>query len=152
MEHRLPEITMDQLRQATEKDVELGQIVRQKNEGTKSKESSKGPYGKIWGEIRERNGILLRNKLMVIPESLQSQAIALAHKGHMQADGTLRQLRESQWFRGMHAKVQTYVDLCNPGCASSNSHNHTPPLKLKPLPKEPWVKCAVDFKGPIGPK
>ena len=35
-----------------------------------SKETSKGPYGKIWNELREREGILLRNKLMVVPKSL----------------------------------------------------------------------------------
>ena len=49
---------------------------------------------------------------MVMPKELQTQAISLAHEGHMQPDGTLRQLRESQWFRNMRAQVQAYITSC----------------------------------------
>lgn len=66
-----------------------------------SKATSKGPYGKLWSEIKERDGILLKGQQIIVPKTLQAQAITLAHEGHMQADGTLRLLRESQWFTGM---------------------------------------------------
>ena len=44
-------------------------------------------------EIKERNGILIKGKQMVVPKAPQMQAIALAHERHMQTDGTFRQLR-----------------------------------------------------------
>ena len=86
--------------------------MEEKREGTKSKKASKGPYGKMWEDIKERDGILTKEGKIIVPKSLQAQAIALAHEGHMMADGTLRQLRETQWFRGMREQVQQYVDSC----------------------------------------
>ena len=145
----LPAITLEELREKTEEDPELKLIKEEKQAGTKSKKMSKGPYGKMWEEIRERDGILLKGDKLIVPKSLQAQAIALAHEGHMQADGTLRQLRETQWFRGMRAKVQEYVDTCR-GCAPANPRNPTPPLKKRPLPKNPWEVTVCDYKGPIG--
>ena len=38
--------------------------------------------------------------------------------------------------------------LCK--CQTTNPTKPTPLLKLKPLPQEPWVITAVDYKGPIG--
>ena len=69
------------MRDASSKDPELSKDINEQRAGTKSKEASKGPYGKIWDELRERDGILLRGKAMVVPKSLQAQAIALAHEG-----------------------------------------------------------------------
>ena len=111
----------------------MGPIMEEKKLLWRSKRSEKGPYGKIWGELEVRDGILLRGKRIVVPRSLQARAIALAHEGHMQTDGTLRLLRETQWFRGMGAEVQKFVDSCK--CAVENPHNPTPPRKLKPRPR-----------------
>ena len=103
----------------------------------------------MWDELIERDGILLKGKLMVVPKSLQARAIAIAHEGHMQTDGTLRLLRESQWFRNMREQVKAFVDSCK--CAIANRTNPKPPLQLKPLPQDPWKVTVVDYKGPIGP-
>ena len=149
LEKTLPAITMEQMREATQQDEELAEVVKEKKTGTKSKKMSKGPYGKMWDDLQERNGILLKDgKQMVVPKSLQAQAIAIAHEGHMKADGTLRQLRESQWFRNMRGEVQKFVDSCK--CATANPRNPTPPMRLRPMPTEPWKVTAVDYKGPIG--
>ena len=83
-----------------------------------------------------------------MPKALQGQAIAIAHEGHQQTDGTLRLLRTSQWFRNMCAQVKAFVDSCK--CQTGNPANPTPPQKLKPLPKIPWNITCVDYKGPIG--
>ena len=43
----LPAIRIEKLRDATEKDTDLGPIMKEKREGTNSKEASKRPCGKI---------------------------------------------------------------------------------------------------------
>ena len=48
----------------------------------------------------------------MVPKALQAQAIAIAHEGHQQTDGTLRMLRETQWFRNMQKLVKDYVESC----------------------------------------
>ena len=75
---------------------------------------------------------------MVVPKSLQAQAIAIAHEGHMQMDGTMRQLRESQWFKNMRPQVQAFMSSCK--CQTANPHNPKPPL-----PKVPWL--IIDTGG-----
>ena len=54
MEEILPAITLDQMKDETANDAKLVPILKEKQEGTKSKETSKGPYGKLWDEITER--------------------------------------------------------------------------------------------------
>ena len=72
-----------------------------------SKETSKGPYGKLWSELRERDGEMLKGSQIVVPKALWARAIALAHKGHM-----------TMWFRGMRKEVQVFVNSCK--CAATN--------------------------------
>ena len=132
----------------TLEDPELLQIVEEKRQAKKSKAISKGLWGKIWDEVHERDGILIRGKQLVVPKSLQAQAIAIAHEGHQQTDGTLCRLRQTQWFRNMRQNIKAFVESGK--CQTANPANATPPLKLKPLPKIPWKHIAVDYKGPIG--
>ena len=150
MEQCIPAITLDDMRKATAKDPELSRILEEKRAAKKSSMTSKGPYGKIWEEIEERNGILTRKKRLIIPRSLQAQAIAIAHEGHQQVDGTLRRLRETQFFRNMRKDVKAYEESCK--CQAATPTNPTPPQKLKLLPKIPWHITCVNYKGPIGPK
>ena len=82
----------------------------------------------MWNEIRERDGVLLKGKQIIVPKLLQPQAITLALEGHMQADGTFRHLRETQWFRNMRLEVQKFMDSCK--CATANRNNPKPPLRL----------------------
>ena len=80
------------MKDETRNDPELSPILKEKQEGTKSKGASRGPYGKIWDELTEKDGILLGGNLMVVPKALQARAIFIAHEGHIQTDGTLRLL------------------------------------------------------------
>ena len=91
----LPAMTLEQMREATAKDPELSVILKEKKTGKRSQQTSKGLYDKIWEDLREREGVLLKGVQMVVPKELQAQAIALAHKGHMQTDGTMWQLSGS---------------------------------------------------------
>ena len=37
-------------------------------------------------------------------------------------------------------------------CQVANPTNPTPPLKLRPLPQDPWKIVYCDYKGPISPQ
>ena len=56
----IPAITLDAMKGATASDPELAKILEEKRSARKSTATSKGPWGKIWDEIQERDGILLR--------------------------------------------------------------------------------------------
>ena len=78
---RQPQRSRKQQQQRRRQD---GQIqVGRKEDGIRSYQRWRS--GKIW----ERDGILLKGKQIIVPKVLQAQSIAIAHEGHMQADGTL---------------------------------------------------------------
>ena len=96
----LPPITMEEVKDPTAMVPELKKLLEEKRSGTKSKESTKGPFGKKQDQIKDRGGILIRNnKQIVVPKFLQAQAIGIAHEGHPQSNENLRHLREAQWFK-----------------------------------------------------
>ena len=63
-----------------------------KTESQEKQGHQQGPLGKIWEEVQERDGILIRSNRLVVPKALQAQAIAITPEGHQQTDGTLRML------------------------------------------------------------
>ena len=106
-------------------------------------------YHHIFNELSLCNGIVLRGHQVVLPESLHSDAIALAHEGHQYTDKTLKLLRESCWFPQMRKKTIEYVESCL-GCAAAMPHTTPIPLEPNLLPKKAWENLHADFKGPIG--
>ena len=63
------------------------------------------------------NGILLKGSRMILPKSLQSQAVELAHRGaHPGRSGLARRLRYHFFFHDMASLIENYVlkcDQCN---------------------------------------
>ena len=118
---------------------------------TKACRNSLTQYQKIFDELSYINGIIIRGEQIVIPDSIQSDTIGIAHEGHLGADKTLRLLRETCWFPHMAEKVRTFVKTCLP-CAAANPYNPPQPLQPNMLPERPWQSLHADFKGPIGSK
>ena len=101
LEQAIPAITLENLKEATSEYSELAQILDEKRHAKKSTATSKGPWGKIWDEVHERDGILIRKDKLVIPKSLQAQAIAIAHEGHQQTVAVVPQhARQREGIRG----------------------------------------------------
>ena len=148
-EEILPQaITLDILRRASSKDKILQLLISYIKTQNKSdcKKHLKPCYG-IFDELTEVDGIILRGSQIVIPESLQTDIIGLAHEGHQYSEKTLQLLRQTCWFPGMRKQVFSYVESCLP-CNAARAH--TPPVPLKPnlLPDRPWQRLHADFKGP----
>ena len=70
VEELIPAITLDKIKDTNI--AELGPILEAKQEGGKTTDQSIGPYGKIWDEIYECDGLLIRNKQLIIPKTLQA--------------------------------------------------------------------------------
>ena len=76
-------------------DPELVKILKEKQSKVKSKEMSKGPYGKILDKLRVYDRVLLTQKRVVVPKTLQNKAVTNAHGGHQRTAKTLCQLRQN---------------------------------------------------------
>ena len=75
-------------------------------------------------------------------------AIALAHESHQGVDKTKALIREKIWYPHIDERIKEMVDYCMPRLATS-SDVKPEPLKLTEMPKEPWEKIHLDFKGPL---
>ena len=134
------EIKKDQAMQALIKAIESDQWSDQETQ----------VYRKIKDELSVCNGIVLRGNRIVIPTSLRSKAIDLAHIGHQGIVKTKRLLREKVWFPGIDKMAEEKIHNCLPCQASTQGKMPPPePLKMTPLPSAPWKEVAIDFVGPF---
>ena len=97
---------------------------------------------------RTQDGIILRGNKIVVPASLQQQAIRLAHTGHQGLVKTKQLLRTKVWFPGMDKLTEDRIRNCTACQAVTDERTHAP-LHMTELPKGPWQKIAADFKGPL---
>ena len=142
-------ITLDILRRAISKDKMLQLLISYiKTQNKSDCKKHLKPYYGIFDELTEVDGVILHGSQIVIPESLQTDIIGLAHEGHQYAEKTLQLLRQTCWFPGMRKQVLSYVESCLP-CNVAQAH--TPPVPLEPnlLPNRPWQRLHADFKGSI---
>ena len=91
-----------------------------------------------------QDGLLLKSRKIVIPHSLQEQAVHLAHCGHQGQTKTLALLREKVWFYGMSAAVERTVKNCL-ACQVATPTSAREPLQMSVLPSKPWTELSADF-------
>ena len=84
----------------------------------------------------------------MIPASLQSRTIQLAHEGHQGIQKTKSLIRSKVWFPGIDSLTEYAVSRCIPCQANSNRSNQEP-LQMSPLPRDAWLNLSMDFCGPL---
>ena len=73
--------------------------------------------------------LLLRGSRIVIPGSLQKQAVSLAHEGHQGLVKTKALIREKVWFPGIDRLVEQTVGACL-ACQATTSQVKREPLQM----------------------
>ena len=82
-----------------------------KNKTPTKKDHFPDSFVKVWSELSVCDGLLLRQERLVIPESLQTRIIKIAHKGHLGIVNTKRLLRSKVWFRNLDNEVENGIKL-----------------------------------------
>ena len=102
-------------------------------------------YKNIWLELNvSKEGILLRNDLIVIPESLHKKVIEAAHEGHQGITTTKRLLRSICWFPKMTSHIEKVIKDCWP-CEVNTDNTRHEPLQPTKMTSDIWHTIAVDF-------
>ena len=95
------------------------------------------------------SGILLKEDRIILPKSLQQEAIQLSHQGsHAGQSALQRRLRYHFFFHDMNKMVERYIKNC-PDCALFTDKKCTEPLKYHAVPTKCWETVAVDLFGPL---
>ena len=98
--------------------------------------------------IKEHDGVILRGSHIVLPKSLQLQAIHIAHEGHEGLVKTKQLLCEKVCYPGIDKLAKQTVDNCIL-CQANGPNSHPEPLHMLTLPPELWHTVNIDFCGPF---
>ena len=86
---------------------------------------------------------------ILIPPTLRSRAVELAHLGHQGTVKTKQLIRDKVWFPGIDKLTEDKVKNCL-SCQAATAKSPPPePLRMTTLPSAPWKEVAVDFAGPF---
>ncbi|XP_062503757.1 uncharacterized protein K02A2.6-like [Corticium candelabrum] len=88
--------------------------------------------------------VILRGSQIVIPKSLRSHVINLAHEGHLGIVKTKTRAREVVWWPGMNSQLEQAVSKCE-ACAQYQNQQRKEPLQSSTLPGRPWERIAMDL-------
>ena len=119
-------IQLSEIQEATMKDKEL-QLVQRALKTGRWNDKSISVYLAVREEITRVNGVLLRGQRLIIPYSLRSRTIALAHRRHLEIVKTKQNLRTKVWWPKVDKQAEQHVKEC---LTCQISGNPEPPLAV----------------------
>ncbi|CAL1586203.1 unnamed protein product [Knipowitschia caucasica] len=138
-------LTTREVERASAEDKELDEVRKAIKTGRFEKCSA---YGRIANELCTIGQLVLRGTRIVLPQSLRSRALILAHEGHLGMVGMKQHLRGKVWWPGMYMATEKYVKACD-GCKLEARPDVPEPLRPTALPDGPWQDLATDLLGPL---
>lgn len=105
------------------------------------------PYYRARAELAKLDGYLIRGThRVVIPSSLQSQLIHLAHNTHQGIVKTKQRLRELYWWPGMDSDVETDIKYCVTCCLhEKTARTQAAPYQPVAFSNAAWEKLVMDI-------
>jgi RNase H-like domain found in reverse transcriptase/Reverse transcriptase (RNA-dependent DNA polymerase)/Integrase zinc binding domain/Integrase core domain len=147
-------ITMDTVASATAADLALATVRQYVIDGWPSDKRQIQPMVKPFYDIQSELSVthdgrcIVRGCRTVIPASLQSIVMELAHEGHPGIVKMKQRCREAVWWPGIDKHLEQFVQACMPCIVSGKSIRPAPgPLQPVPLPAGPWKKLSLDIAG-----
>ncbi len=105
-------------------------------------------YAPIAKELSVIGQSVLRGTRIVLPPSLRSRALNLAHEGHLGIVGTKQNLRSKVWWPAMDKDAERHVRSYH-GCQLVMRPDKPEPQRITVLPETPWQDLATDLLGPL---
>lgn len=142
-----------EIRSATASDPALTQIRRFLTEGMPTNSnglpSDLKEYKQILSELYETEGIVFKDRRMVIPASKREEFLKKLHASHMGMEKTKQLARQHYYWPGIDRDIELFVRRC-PTCSENRRRQRKQPLLPHTVPEYPWQKVGCDiftFRG-----
>ena len=148
-DHEIPyKMTLEEIAKETSKDVKLSKLATLIGKfRTIKRHQELKEFHQVFNEMStHESGVLLRNELILIPESLRDRAVQYAHEGHMGIVLCKRLLRNRCWWPGLDKKVEETVDDC-PACQANTDTTHHEPMIPTRLKEDKMGLSSIDFSS-----
>ena len=132
--------------QATESDSLLQRVISHIRLGKEMSHPDLSTFKQVYTELSVTgDGLLMKQKKLVVPFSLRFRVIQLAHEGHQGLVKTRKLL--CLWFEGLYAETEQFIKSCD--CQAVSQKTIRAPLIIRPLPEDVWISLIMDYKGPL---
>ena len=144
------DISLAELIEATTKDEQLVEVkkgLKLMHLGDKINHTLIKPYKNIWNELStSSHGLVMRNDILIIPNSLRQTVVNYAHEGHIGIQLCKRLLRNICWFPKMDSLIEESITDCI-ACQCNVQGTTTEPILPTLMPPESWHTIAIDFSS-----
>ena len=103
-------MTQDEVRFETPRDPQFQKVMQAVQSGQWRGDIS--DFTRFKDEISVHDGLVLRGHRLILPQSLQNQAIEIAHQSHQGIVKTKKLIREKIWFPSIDKLVENAVKSC----------------------------------------
>ena len=139
----------EEIVRASKEDKEIVDVLKAVKSGIWSKEMKKLVFYKIRDQLSFKDGILLKQRCIVIPKKLRSDVLDVAHKSHQGIIKTMSLLREKVWWPKIRDDLERRIKDCHPCQVNTPTVSKCEPLEMTPCPPAPFHLVATDIKGPL---
>lgn len=101
-------------------------------------------YGKFQDKIYLQDGLLFIEDRIIVPSSLKSYVIDVAHKGHFGMNKTISRARQLFYWPNMTQDICDFIKCCRT-CEKFSPNCFKEPLLPHKVPKERYVKVGCDI-------
>lgn len=145
-------VTLAELQQASAADEALTTLRSYVRDGWPAKVDDRLlPYHRIRDELSCWGAVCLaRGHRAVIPETLRSRVLHMAHEGHLGVVKVKQRCRDTVWWPHIDTDVEELVRNC--ACcllSGKTGQPATAPLTPTPWPSSPWEHIQVDICGEL---
>ena len=101
------------------------------------------PYWKARSSLSVCNQLLMFNHRIVVPSSLQKEALERIHESHQGISRCRMRSKSSVWWPGISSAIEDMIQRC-PVCVRDAELHHEP-LMSTALPQYPWQMLGSDL-------
>ena len=95
-------------------------------------------------ELSVENGIIIKGKRAVIPETMQQDIINQLHTAHLGKEKTKLLAHDTDFWLTMNKDIEHLIDQCK-ACQEYQNSQQAESLKQHNIPQRPWSVLCTDL-------
>ena len=101
------------------------------------------PYYTHRSDVTFCEGILLKNRLIIVPTTLRAEMKSLIRQGHLGIENCKKRARQSLFWPLMNSEIEDMIKKC-PTCLTCRNRQASEPIIYHQVPNQAWTKIIAD--------